>query len=71
MSDYQGKRFSASRISDPAKSGAARAPNAATAARDAPRAPIVRPPTKRTMPAPPPRTRRPLVPKDVYKRQAG
>ena len=26
MSDYQGKRFSASRIPDPAKSGAARAP---------------------------------------------
>ena len=26
MSDYQGKRFSASRIPDPAKSGAARVP---------------------------------------------
>ena len=40
MSDYQGKRFSASRIPDPAKSGAARAPQQGrTSSPQQPRAP--------------------------------
>lgn len=40
MSDYQGKRFSASRIPDPAKSGAARAPQRGrTSSPQQPRAP--------------------------------
>lgn len=43
MSDYQGKRFSASRISDPAKSGAARAPQQGrTSSPQQPRAPAPR-----------------------------
>lgn len=54
MSDYQGKRFSASRISDPAKSGAARAPQQGrTSSPQQPRAPRpVTPATHRRQDAP-------------------
>ena len=47
MSDYQGKRFSASRIPDPAKSGAARAPQQGrTSSPQQPRAPRPAMPSK-------------------------